>query len=71
MFKVLQNEWEKIDYWRTNKFLMMFRCILEEIILLIKHFNWKDSCIRQINDEFATTLLSNTDAGSNQDYTIQ
>ncbi|CAD8099344.1 unnamed protein product [Paramecium sonneborni] len=41
MFHVFMIEWEKIDYWRINKFMLLFREIIEEQIKICKHFNWK------------------------------
>ncbi|CAD8098734.1 unnamed protein product [Paramecium sonneborni] len=41
MFHVFMLEWEKIDYWRINKFMLLFREIIEEQIKICKHFNWK------------------------------
>ncbi|CAD8165665.1 unnamed protein product [Paramecium octaurelia] len=41
MFHVFMFEWEKIDYWRINKFMLLFREIIEEQIKICKHFNWK------------------------------
>ena len=49
MIFVLSTEWEKIDYWRINKFMMLYREIVEEIIKLMKHFNWSAKIIEKLN----------------------
>lgn len=49
MLFVLVTEWEKIDYWRVNKFMMLFRGVLEEIFKLCKHFNWDKSIVNELN----------------------
>lgn len=59
MFHVLTSEWEKIDYWRINKFMMLFRDIMEEQIKLCKHFSWK--VIKPINQLQADTILNVTE----------
>jgi ribosomal RNA-processing protein 1 len=41
MLYVMGKEWEKIDYWRINKFMLMFRMIMEEIFKLCRHYMWK------------------------------
>lgn len=52
-------EWEKIDYWRINKFMLLFREIIEEHIKICKHFNWKT--VPQLNALYTETILNLTE----------
>ncbi|CAD8167304.1 unnamed protein product [Paramecium pentaurelia] len=59
MFYVFMLEWEKIDYWRINKFMLLFREIIEEQIKICKHFNWKT--VPQIIALYNETVLNLTE----------
>ena len=41
MIYVLNKEWEKIDYWRINKFMLLVREIIEEMFKYLSSSNWK------------------------------
>ncbi|CAK85815.1 unnamed protein product (macronuclear) [Paramecium tetraurelia] len=59
MFHVFMLEWEKIDYWRINKFMLLFREIIEEQIKICKHFNWKT--VPQLIALYNETVLNLTE----------
>ncbi|CAD8084384.1 unnamed protein product [Paramecium primaurelia] len=68
MFHVFLVEWEKIDYWRINKFMLLFREIIEEQIKICKHFNWKT--VPQLIALYNETVLNLTEFQTVQGATL-
>lgn len=42
-FEIFHREWDKLDYWRTSKFLSLARFCINEVYLYLekKNFNGK------------------------------
>ncbi|KAM3141050.1 hypothetical protein pb186bvf_006851 [Paramecium bursaria] len=55
MIYVLNKEWEKIDYWRINKFMLLVREIIEEIFKYLSSSNWKQQ--NNLNQIYLEQLL--------------
>ena len=44
-FEIFHREWDKIDYWRTSKFLSLARFCLNEIYAFLQEKKWNGTVI--------------------------
>lgn len=60
--KTMANEWNGIDQWRIDKFMMLVRRVTREVIYLLQQREWNDEVIEQLNETLKKTVLSNDNA---------
>lgn len=56
--KTMANEWNSIDQWRIDKFMMLVRKVTREIIHMIEQNNWTDEIIQKLDETLKKTVLS-------------
>lgn len=44
-FEIFHREWDKIDYWRTSKFLSLARFCLNEVYAFLEGKKWNGTVI--------------------------
>lgn len=55
--KTMANEWNGIDQWRIDKFMMLVRKVLREILRVIQNNNWSDDAIEKFNQTLTKSVL--------------
>lgn len=53
----MANEWNSIDQWRIDKFMMLVRKVTREIIRMIEQNNWTDELIQKLDETLKKTVL--------------
>lgn len=57
--KTMANEWNGIDQWRIDKFMMLVRKVTREVIRIVQQSDWNDAIITKLNQTLSNTILSN------------
>lgn len=57
--KTMANEWNGIDQWRIDKFMMLVRRVTREVIRIVQQSGWSEEVIEQLNETLKNTILSN------------
>lgn len=55
--RTMANEWNSIDQWRIDKFMMLVRKVTREMLRVIENNNWIDESIEKLNDTLKKTVL--------------
>lgn len=56
--KTMANEWNGIDQWRIDKFMMLVRKVTREMIRIVQQSGWNDETIGKLNDTLTNTILT-------------
>lgn len=56
--KTMALEWNGIDQWRIDKFMMLVRKVTRELIKIIKERQWSEDDINQLSKRLNETVLS-------------
>lgn len=57
--KTMANEWNGIDQWRIDKFMMLVRRVTREMIRIIQQNDWNDDAIEKLDGTLKKTVLGN------------
>lgn len=57
--KTMANEWNGIDQWRIDKFMMLVRKVTREVIRIVQQSDWNDEVIDKLNKTLSKTILTN------------
>lgn len=57
--KTMANEWNGIDQWRIDKFMMLVRRVTREVIRIVQQSDWNEEVIEQLNETLKNTILRN------------
>lgn len=55
--KTMANEWNGIDQWRIDKFMMLVRRVTREMIHIIQQNNYSDEVIERLDETLKKTVL--------------
>lgn len=55
--KTMAMEWNGIDQWRIDKFLMLVRKVTREMIRIIQANEWNDEAIEKLASKLSSTVL--------------
>lgn len=55
--KTMSLEWNGIDQWRIDKFMMLVRRMTREMIRIIQKENWSEDAIDKLSKRLAETVL--------------
>lgn len=55
--KTMANEWNGIDQWRIDKFMMLVRKMTREMLRVIQNQNWSDESIQLLDETLTKTVL--------------
>lgn len=55
--KTMANEWNGIDQWRIDKFMMLVRKVTREMIRILQQNNWNDDAIDQLDATLKNSVL--------------
>lgn len=55
--KTMANEWNGIDQWRIDKFMMLVRRVTREFLRVLQNQNWSDEAVGGFDQVLKKTLL--------------
>ncbi|XP_055322739.1 ribosomal RNA processing protein 1 homolog isoform X2 [Sitodiplosis mosellana] len=55
--KTMAMEWNSIDQWRIDKFMMLVRKVTREVLRILQTNNWNDEAIEKLNQTLSKTVL--------------
>lgn len=55
--KTMANEWNSIDQWRIDKFMMLVRKVTREVISMLQQNEWSDQVIDKLDETLKKTVL--------------
>jgi len=58
-FEIFHREWDKLDYWRTSKFLSLARFCVNEAYIFLENKNYNGKLVKEWNQVFLDNVLGN------------
>lgn len=55
--KTMAMEWNGIDQWRIDKFMMLVRKVTREVLRVLRTNHWNDDAIEKLNQTLKKTIL--------------
>jgi len=58
-FEIFHREWDKLDYWRTSKFLSLARFCVNEVYIFLENKNYNGKLVKEWNQVLLDNILGN------------
>lgn len=55
--QTMANEWNGIDQWRIDKFMMLVRRVLRELFVELKDNNWSEGLVKELSEKMKQSVL--------------